>query len=171
MSSTELTHELSNLSGPLYSFAYRLTKNSEDAKDLFQETADRAIRNSHQFTAGTNLKGWLRTIMKNTFINNYRKNAKHHTIIDLTDNLYYIHSGIETVRNDADSNIMMNELTAIVNSLDESLRVPFKMHYLGHKYQDIADILDLPLGTLKSRLFFARKILKKKVRQSYRDMN
>lgn len=169
MSSTELTHELSSLSGPLYAFAYKLTMNNEDAKDLFQETAFRAVRNMQQFTPGTNLKGWLRTIMKNTFINQYRKSAKHHTIIDLTDNLSYIHKSIGSIRNDGESNMMMSELSRMVDSLDESLRIPFKMYYLGHKYQDIADMLDLPLGTLKSRLFIARRILKKKVAQSYSD--
>lgn len=170
MSSTELTRELSSISGPLYAFAYRLTKNREDAQDLYQETAVRAIHNRHQYTPGTNMKGWLRTIMKNTFINGYRKNMKHNTIIDLTDDLYYINSGISTTRNDAESNIMMNELSAMVDSLNDSLRVPFKLHYLGHKYQDIADMLHIPLGTLKSRLYFARKILKKKVKRSYSEI-
>jgi RNA polymerase sigma-70 factor (ECF subfamily) len=105
--------------------------------------------------------------MKNIFINNYRKNVKTRTIIDSTDNLYYINSGTASIRNSAESNIMMNELGGMVESLDESLRVPFEMHYLGHKYQEIADTLNLPLGTVKSRIFFARKELKDMIEKRY----
>jgi RNA polymerase sigma-70 factor (ECF subfamily) len=150
-----------------HTFAYKLTKNSEEAKDLYQETAFRAISNVDKFIPGTNLKAWLLTIMKNIFINNYRKNVKTRTIIDSTDNLYYINSGTASIRNSAESNIMMNELGSMVESLDESLRIPFEMHYLGHKYQEIADTLNLPLGTVKSRIFFARKELKEMIEKRY----
>ena len=167
MSTTDFNQQLSSLSGPLHTFAYKLTKNSEEAKDLYQETAFRAISNVDKFIPGTNLKAWLLTIMKNIFINNYRKNIKTRTIIDSTENLYYINSGTASIRNDAESNIMMNELNTMVDSLDESLRVPFEMHYLGHKYQEIADTLSLPLGTVKSRIFFARKELKEMIERRY----
>ena len=160
MSTSDFNHQLSSLSGPLHTFAYKLTKNSEEAKDLYQETAFRAISNVDKFIPGTNLKAWLLTIMKNIFINNYRKNVKTRTIIDSTENLYYINSGAASISNSAESNIMMDELSTMVENLDESLRVPFEMHYLGHKYQEIADTLHLPLGTVKSRIFFARKELK-----------
>jgi len=171
MSNTDFTQQLNSLSGPLHTFAYKLTKNSEEAKDLYQETAFRAISNVDKFIPGTNLKAWLLTIMKNIFINNYRKNAKTRTIIDSTENLYYINSGSATIRNHAESNIMMNELTGMVESLDDSLRIPFEMHYLGHKYQEIADTLGLPLGTVKSRIFFARKELKDMIQKRYHTTN
>jgi RNA polymerase sigma-70 factor (ECF subfamily) len=167
MSTSDFNHQLSSLSGPLHTFAYKLTKNSEEAKDLYQETAFRAISNVDKFIPGTNLKAWLLTIMKNIFINNYRKNVKTRTIIDSTENLYYINSGAASISNSAESNIMMDELGTMVENLDESLRVPFEMHYLGHKYQEIAEALDLPLGTVKSRIFFARKELKEMIEKRY----
>lgn len=167
MSTTDFNNQLSSLSGPLHTFAYKLTKNSEEAKDLYQETAFRAISNVDKFIPGTNLKAWLLTIMKNIFINNYRKNVKTRTIIDSTENLYFINSGAGSISNSAESNIMMDELSTMVEDLDESLRVPFEMHYLGHKYQEIAETLNLPLGTVKSRIFFARKELKDKIEKRY----
>jgi len=167
MSTTDFNQQLASLSGPLHTFAYKLTKNSEEAKDLYQETAFRAISNVDKFIPGTNLKAWLLTIMKNIFINNYRKAVKTRTIIDSTDNLYYINSGSASIHNHAESNIMMDELSKMVESLDDSLRIPFEMHYVGHKYQEIADTLDLPLGTVKSRIFFARKELKSMIEKRY----
>jgi len=169
MSTSDFNQQLSSLSGPLHTFAYKLTKNSEEAKDLYQETAFRAISNVDKFIPGTNLKAWLLTIMKNIFINNYRKNVKTRTIIDSTENLYYINSGAASINNSAESNIMMDELSTMVENLDESLRVPFEMHYLGHKYQEIAETLNLPLGTVKSRIFFARKELKEMIEKRYHN--
>lgn len=151
----------------LNAFAYNLTKNVEDARDLFQETAYRAITNKDKFRPGTNFKAWLFTIMKNIFINNYRKKVKQNTIMDSTDNMFYINSGGATISNRGDSNIMMQELDRMIVELDDSIRIPFMMHYQGFKYQEIADELELPLGTIKSRIFFARKELKEKIHARY----
>lgn len=90
----EFDNKFDALTGSLNSFAYNLTKNDEDAKDLYQETAFRAMTNREKFQPGTNLKAWLFTIMKNIFINNYRKKVKRNTIVDSTDNMYFINSGI-----------------------------------------------------------------------------
>lgn len=170
MSTIEFNSKFNQLSALLNSFAYNLTKNSEDAKDLFQETAFRAMTNREKFRPGTNFKAWLFTIMKNIFINNYRKKVKANTIMDSTDNMYYINSGSVIIGNGAESNIMMKELTALVEKLDNSIKIPFLMHYRGYKYQEIADELDLPLGTIKSRIFFARKELKDMIGARYGDM-
>jgi len=167
MSTMEFTTRLDQLSAILHSFAYNLTKDSEAARDLYQETAYRAIKNKEKFSPGTNLKAWLFTIMKNIFINNYRRKMKANTIIDTTENQYYINSGKNTVKNGAYSNIMLTELTGMVDGLDESTRIPFQMHYEGYKYQEIADELSLPLGTVKSRIFFARKELKEMISYRY----
>lgn len=169
MSTLDFNKDFDSMANLLHSFAYNLTKNVEDAKDLFQETAYRAITNQDKFRPGTNFKAWLFTIMKNIFINNYRKKMKANTIMDSTDNLYYINSGSTTVSNGASSNIMMKELTRIVDKLDDSIKVPFMMHYQGYKYQEIADHLNLPLGTVKSRIFFARKELKDSIRGKYQE--
>lgn len=170
MSTIEFNSKFEQMNGVLNSFAYNLTKNIEDAKDLFQETAYRAMINRDKFMPGTNFKAWLFTIMKNIFINNYRKKAKSNTIVDTTDNLYYLNSGSTTVFNQAESNIMMKELNGMVESLDDSLKVPFVMHFEGYKYQDIAEKLSLPLGTIKSRIFFARKELKDYINKRYDNL-
>ncbi|HMG14060.1 MAG TPA: RNA polymerase sigma factor [Saprospiraceae bacterium] len=167
MSTIEFHNKFNTLTSVLYSFAYNLTKNIEDSRDLFQETAFRALSNRDKFSPGTNFKAWVFTIMKNIFINNYRKKVKANTIMDSTDNQYYINSGSNAVLNNGDSNIMYEELIGMVASLDESIRVPFEMHHDGFKYQEIADQLNLPLGTVKSRIFFARKELKDKIYRRY----
>lgn len=167
MSHVEFYNRFDQLSAILHSFAYNLTKNVEDARDLFQETAFRALTNREKFNPGTNFKAWLFTIMKNIFINNYRKKTKANTIMDSTDNMYYINSGGTTISNRAESNIMMQELTKMVDGLDDGIRIPFLMHYHGYKYQEIAEHLDLPLGTVKSRIFFARKELKSLINKRY----
>lgn len=167
MSPLEFNARFDQLSVLLQSFAYNLTKNTEDAKDLFQETAFRAMTNREKFRPGTNLKAWLFTIMKNIFINNYRKKVKANTIMDSTDNLYFLNSGKQSIANGAESNIVMKELVKMISGLDDSTRIPFLMHYQGYKYQEIADHLDLPLGTVKSRIFFARKELKELIEVHY----
>ncbi len=163
----EFNNKFNKLDSLLHNFAYNLTKNGEDAKDLYQETAFRALTNRDKFRIGTNFKAWSFTIMKNIFINNYRKKARSKTIIDSTDNMFYINSGSNAVDNGAESNIMMEELSKMIGGLDEIIRIPFLMHYKGFKYQEIADELGLPLGTVKSRIFFARKELKQLVLGRY----
>ena len=170
MSTLEFNFRFDQLSSILNAFAYNLTKNFEDSKDLFQETAYRALTNKEKFRPDTNFKAWVFTIMKNIFINNYRKKVKANTIIDTTENQFFINSGTSAIGNQADSNIMMQELNGMVDELDQSIQVPFVMHYEGYKYQEIAEALDLPLGTVKSRIFFARKELKEKINYRYDDL-
>jgi len=167
MSAAEFNGMIDDLSTILYSFAYNLTKSADASKDLYQETAFRAITNRDKFRPGTNFKAWMFTIMKNIFINNYRKKKKANTIIDTTENMYYINSGSVSISNKAESSIMTTELMGMIDELDDSTRIPFMMHYEGYKYQEIADELELPLGTVKSRIFFARKALKDKIAARY----
>jgi len=171
LSTQEFDQRFNQLSTLLHSFAYNLTKNGEDAKDLFQETAYRAMTNREKFRPGTNFKAWLFTIMKNIFINNYRKKTKANTIMDSTDNMYYLNSGSIEISNKAESNIMMKELVYMIEELDDSVKIPFLMHYQGYKYQEIADHLELPLGTVKSRIFFARKELKETIGRRYQTLS
>ena len=171
MSQLEFYTRFDQMASLLHSFAYTLTKNVEDAKDLYQETAFRAMTNREKFRPGTNFKAWLFTIMKNIFINNYRKKTKANTIMDSTDNMYYINSGSISISNGAESSIMMQELTKMIAGLDDCIIIPFLMHYQGYKYQEIADHLDLPLGTVKSRIFFARKELKDLIGKRYSNLD
>ena len=167
MTSMEFNHKMTGLQVLLHSFAYNLTKNTEDAKDLYQETTYRALYNRDKFQPDTNFKAWMFTIMKNIFINNYRKKVKSNTILDTTDNQFYLNSGSHAAPNAAEGSIMMKELNKMVEVLDDTIRVPFLMHFEGFKYQEIADELSLPLGTVKSRIFFARKELKDAILSSY----
>mgnify|MGYP000250590979 CR=1 FL=1 len=169
MATTNFQSELYELKSVLHNFAYKLTRNQDDSKDLYQETAYRALVNQDKFRTGTNLKAWLFTIMRNIFINNYRKKIKQNTILDSTDNDFYINSGSTAVLNDANSNILMKELQAMIDDLEENIKTPFMMHYYGYKYQEIADQLNLPLGTVKSRIFFARKELKQAIGKNYSE--
>ncbi len=151
----------------LKSVAFNLTKNDEEAEDLLQDTAYKAIVNRDKFRAGTNFKAWLFTIMKNTFINNYRRKVRRNTVMDNTDNNFFINSSKSIVNNDADSMILLEELNGLIDTLDDNLREPFRMHFYGYKYQEIADKTNIPLGTVKSRIFIARNELKKLLAKNY----
>ncbi|MDQ3140668.1 MAG: RNA polymerase sigma factor [Bacteroidota bacterium] len=167
MSSVEFFNQFELQTQTLNNFAYSLTRDAEDAKDLYQETAFRALSNRDKFQPGTNFKAWLITIMKNIFINNYRRKIKGGIVSDNSENQYYFNSISNSVLNRAESDMMMKELNGMVESLDESLRIPFLRYYHGYKYQEIADELGLPLGTVKSRIFFARKALKNMISNHY----
>lgn len=167
MSTLEFYNQFEQQTQTLHNFALSLTRDSEDAKDLYQETAFRAISNRDKFQPGTNFKAWLITIMKNIFINNYRRKVKGGIVSDNSENQYYFNSINNSINNSAESNMMMKELNTMVDSLDDSLRIPFLRYYHGFKYQEIADELALPLGTVKSRIFFARKALKNMIGNHY----
>ncbi|TVR84548.1 MAG: RNA polymerase sigma factor [Chitinophagaceae bacterium] len=164
MKQSKYQEKIISMSSSLHPFALNLTKDPEESKDLLQETVYRALCNEDKYTKGTNLKAWLFTIMKNIFINNYRRKVKRNTIIDTTDNLYYINSVDRVDGNSAETNFVIDDLTAAVNNLEDEYRIPFIMHYEGFKYHEIAEHLKLPLGTVKSRIFFARKDLKNKLK-------
>ena len=171
MTTTEFYSRFHDLTSILKAFAYSLTQNHEDARDLYQETSYRAIKNREKFTPETNFKAWVMTIMKNIFINNYRRKQRHNTMVDTTENLYFINKGERTIRNGGEMQIIMKEVVQMIDALDESLRAPFLLHYQGYKYKEIAERFGLPLGTVKSRIFFARKELKAKIAQRYRVDN
>ncbi|HMV15036.1 MAG: RNA polymerase sigma factor [Chitinophagales bacterium] len=147
--------------------AMRLTSNIYDAEDLIQETIVRALVNEDKFQEGTNIKAWLFTIMKNIFINDYRKKSKRNTVIDTTANLYYINTS-STISNAGERAFVMNDIRNALMKISNELRVPFLMHYKGYKYHEIAEQLNLPLGTIKSRIFFARKELKNLLEDDYK---
>ena len=117
------------------------------------------------FQSETNLKAWLMTIMRNIFINDYRKKKKNRTLSDWTDTDYLINSGNHSTSNIGEENMAIEEIQRVISTLDENLGVPFKMRSMGYKYQEIADELSLPLGTVKSRIFMARKELQSNLTQ------
>ncbi|MCI5083889.1 MAG: RNA polymerase sigma factor [Saprospiraceae bacterium] len=157
----QIQEQLNSVSNSLRAFSLKLTGNNDDAEDLYQDTALRIITNADKYNQGTNFKAWAVTIMRNIFINNYRKKVRRNLIIDQTPNNYFLNSGDRTVENNGESQVTYDELLGMVNQLPEDFRVPFMMAYQGFKYDEIAEELDSPLGTIKSRIFFARKKLQK----------
>lgn len=151
---------LLNLQSNLMNFAYQLTADREAAADLLQDTTLKALDNEEKFTSDSNFKGWVMTIMRNIFINNYRKTVRQATIVDTTDDLYHINISQESALESPEGSITVKEINAILESFDEEFRVPFNMHVAGYKYSEIAEELNLPVGTVKSRIFFARKRLR-----------
>jgi RNA polymerase sigma-70 factor (ECF subfamily) len=144
-------------------FAINLTRDSEAANDLYQETLYKALANQEKYSVGTNIKAWLFTIMRNIFINDYRRKAKQKTILDSTPNEYLINLKQATVNNNAESGIRMKEIQTAIQQLPEIFKTPFLLYFDGYKYHEIAEVLSEPLGTIKSRIHFARKLLKEQI--------
>ncbi len=144
----------------LKSFAYGFTQDDEAANDLLQETYLKALTYRDKFEAKTNLKAWLYTIMRNTFINNYRKAVRANTIIDKTDEQYYINTAATSKGMANPESVMSHDqIKSQIDKLEDEYRIPFQMYNRGFKYKEIAAKLNLPIGTIKSRIFLARKKL------------
>jgi len=163
MSTIEFNQLLLNNTEFLKPFANTFTADKEDAKDLLQETMYRALANQDKYNSGTNVKAWLYTIMRNIFINNYRRKAKRNTIFDNTPNEFLLNYNQVTTANAAESNLKMKDIQAAVHKLPEIFRNPFTLYFEGYKYHEIAEMLHEPLGTIKSRIHFARKLLKEQL--------
>lgn len=144
-------------------FAITLTRDNEAAKDLIQETLFRALANKERYNIGTNIKAWLYTIMRNIFINNYRRKSRQHTIFDHTPNELLLDANQGAVANEAIAKLNMKELMQAIQNLPEIFRNPFLLYFDGFKYHEIAAMLHEPLGTIKSRIHFARKLLKSQI--------
>lgn len=144
-------------------FAVTLTKDHESAKDLLQETMFRALANHDKYSVGTNIKAWLYTIMRNIFINNYRRKAKQNTIFDNSSNDFLLDYNQSAIDNGAESSLRMKDVQAAIHGLPEIFRQPFLLYFEGYKYHEIADSLGEPLGTIKSRIHFARRLLKEQI--------
>lgn len=159
MCSKKFESKLMAMQGNLLNFAFILTSNRDDAYDLLQDTTLKALDNEDKYVENVNFKGWVFTIMRNIFINNYRKVVRESTIIDQTEDLYHLNlpqdSGFET----PDGAFAAKEINEAINSFADEYRIPFSMHVAGYKYNEIAEEMGLPLGTVKSRIFFARQKL------------
>ncbi len=156
-------NELIALQSALNHFAMKLTSNREDAEDLTQDTFLKAIAFQDQFEKSTNLRAWAYTIMKNTFINQYRKQTRQCTILDKSANLFFLNQTSDTCYATPDSTLREKEINQAIDNLNDDFKVPFIMYIHGYKYKDIADILELKIGTVKSRIFFSRKKLAKEL--------
>jgi RNA polymerase sigma factor (sigma-70 family) len=163
MTAVEFTHQVATLRGTLKTFTRRFTTDREESSDLVQDTILKALMYKDKFTQDTNLKGWLFTIMRNTFINNYRKNQRARTSRDNTKELYFLNVEDTHTFNSPDARFEYKDIWKNVNDLPEELLIPFKMHTTGYKYHEIAEHLSLPIGTVKNRIFHARKEIQKKL--------
>ncbi len=147
-------------------FAINLTRDSESANDLFQDTLYKALVNRDKFHVGTNIKAWLFTIMRNIFINNYRRKAKQKTIFDNSPNDFLINQNQVSISNTAESEMKIKEINKCIQELPEIFKTPFLLYFDGYKYNEIAEVLVEPLGTIKSRIHFARKLLKEQINRN-----
>ena len=168
MTALEFNHQIAGLRSTLELFTRRFTHSDEESDDLVQDTILKALMYRDKFKENTNLKGWLYTIMRNTFINQYRKRQRANTTHDNTKELYFLNVADDHTFNLPDSSFEYKDIMRCVNEIKEDLLVPFEMHTKGFKYHEIAEHLDIPIGTVKNRIFHARKEIQKKLK-GYRE--
>ena len=163
MTAIEFNHQITTLGNGLERFALSLTANQDDAKDLLQETYLKAILNREKFTDYTNLKAWVYTIMKNSFINNYRKSIRKQAIFNHSKDDFYLNNTNVTHTSNPESDLSANEIREHIDKLGDEFRIPFQMFQDGYKYKEIAEAMDLKIGTVKSRIFFGRRKLMEQI--------
>jgi RNA polymerase sigma factor (sigma-70 family) len=158
MSTVEFNEALIGLESNLQSFAMSFTRNVEDARDLTQETMLKAITYRTYYAPQTNFKAWVFTIMRNIFINQYRRKVKSGTIFDNSEDLHLLVNNSDSSYSTSNS-IVASELNEKIGNLEYEYKEPFMMHFNGFKYKEIAAKLGIPIGTVKSRIFIARQKL------------
>ena len=163
MSAAEFNELLLSNADPLRPFAVSLTHDQEIAKDLFQETLYKALANQEKYSTGTNIKAWLFTIMRNIFINDYRRKAMQRTIFDNGASKSLINSTQAIINNGGENLLQMKEIQQAIFQLPQIFKAPFLLYFEGYRYYEISESLNEPLGTIKSRIYFARKLLKEQL--------
>jgi RNA polymerase sigma-70 factor (ECF subfamily) len=166
MTAVEFNHQLTRLDGPLERFAMSLTMNREDTRDLLQETYLKALTYREKFIHDQNFKAWVYTIMKNIFINNYNKKIRENTTTDNTKDQYYLNKSNQTFGCNPETELSAAEIQAQIDKLRDEFRIPFQMHQDGFKYKEIADEMNLKIGTVKSRIFISRRKLMEVIDQT-----
>ena len=161
----KLTSKIVGMESELRHFAHKLTADQDSANDLVQDCMLKALDNKEKFVHAQNFKGWMYTIMRNLFINNYRRVTREMSMMDDSysigrQNLLEVEDG-ERFEYAYD----LKELHKVINAVPESMRKPFLMYVAGFKYNEIAEKMGLPIGTIKSRLFFVRKRLQKELKE------
>jgi len=159
LTTIDFQNKLINLEQGLMRLAYSLTMDKEDAKDLVQETYMKALKYRDKFAYESNFKAWTFTILKNTYINSYRRSLRHNIYNELTKEGFFQNFTHASGSDDPDSLFTSKEIEKIIETLDDDLKLPFKMHHQGFKYKEIAEELGLNIGTVKSRMFITRQKL------------
>ena len=157
MSTLEFNHLVTLHSSHLKGFAIHFTKNTEDAEDLIQDTLFKALRYKDHFQDGTNFKGWLYTIMRNIFINGYKRKKLQQQVSQATQQDFIMNSipSEDAVNGGMD----YQEMTKSIANLPQEYKKPFQMYLDGYHYDEIAQNMEIPIGTVKSRIFHARQKL------------
>jgi RNA polymerase sigma-70 factor (ECF subfamily) len=158
MSTIEFNDALIGIENNLQSFAMSFTRNRDDARDLTQETMLKAITYRNYYTPQTNFKAWVFTIMRNIFINQYRRRVKSGTIFDNSKDSFLTVNTVSFEESPLEK-ISVKDINQKIDMLGDEYKRPFEMHFQGFKYKEIADELRIPIGTVKSRIFIARKKL------------
>jgi RNA polymerase sigma-70 factor, ECF subfamily len=158
MTTVEFSSKLLSLERSLLKFAYRLTAKEEDAKDLLQETYLKALLNKGKYVHMGNFKAWTFTIMRNTFINNYRSNLRQNSGLNPKRDALLLNQ-VESIADDPVAQLSAHEINSSIDQLQDKFRQPLRMYIDGFRYKEIAETLDLSLGTVKSRIFLSRKQL------------
>lgn len=169
MNALQFQKQLLSLQDNMMNFALMLTANREDAQDLLQDTTLKVLNNQDKFIDNVNFKGWVLTVMRNIFINDYHKTVRAQTVIDQGVDVYNVDVLNDSGFDSPDGSYQIQEITNAINRLNDDLQIPFSMYLSGYKYNEIADRLNVPLGTVKSRIFFARQELQKELKDFYQD--
>lgn len=169
MNGRQFQKRLVGLQENMMNFALMLTANRDDAEDLLQDTTLKVLDNQEKFVDNVNFKGWVLTVMRNIFINNYHKVVRVQTVIDQGVDLYNLDIVTESGLDSPEKAYNIQEITKAINKLNDDLKIPFSMYLSGYKYHEIAEKLEVPLGTVKSRIFFARQELQTKLKD-FQDM-
>lgn len=164
MNGIQFQQKLLSLQENMMNFALMLTANRDDAQDLLQDTTLKVLDNQDKFVDNVNFKGWVLTVMRNIFINNYHKIVRVQTVVDSNADLYNLDIVNDSGFDSPDKAYQIKEITKAINGLNDDLKVPFSMFLSGYKYNEIAEKLNVPLGTVKSRIFFARQELQKRLK-------
>lgn len=161
MNSAQFVQNLLGLQDYMKSFARTLTADEMDAEDLMQDTTLKVLSNREKFVDNVNFKGWVLTIMRNIFINNYHKLVRTQSVVDANADAYNVPLPSDGGENTPEGSMDIKEINAAIAALSTTLKEPFSMYVTGYKYHEIADVLGIPLGTVKSRIFLARQELQK----------
>ena len=164
MNGIQFQQKLLSLQENMMNFALMLTANRDDAQDLLQDTTLKVLDNQDKFVDNVNFKGWVLTVMRNIFINNYHKIVRVQTVVDSSADLYNLDVVNDSGFDSPDKAYQIKEITKAINGLNDDLKVPFSMFLSGYKYNEIAEKLNVPLGTVRSRIFFARQELQKRLK-------